>query len=282
MVNSSLDDGNFEANLKAATSAGNSTDPLVFGGATVVNITNVAGSSPSGACADGSVVNFVTGICTPCPIGTYQESPTYKVCTPCGTGNTTVSAGLIGIENCKGKCDIGGYCQNGGSCNVDKYTGAASCLCSVFYVGDQCQMRRAPARELPTIIAAVIGAIGAVLLFILLILCICICMRNRDKKKGGDYRELDNVQTQPHPPPPHQQNQMNQQMFFNQGYNPMGVDGAPMPMRGGTPSQTLAHPPAPYMFYEDKEELMDMRSVSMADGYGQNAGGRGATFFSAH
>ncbi|XP_072029390.1 uncharacterized protein [Amphiura filiformis] len=88
-----------------------------------------------------------------------------------------------------------GYCQNGGTCEPNAATYNSQCRCTTEWTGTQCQTRSGPEPETPTratpttgltteeIIGIVVGAVGGLLLLIILLACFCVfCLRPTETK----------------------------------------------------------------------------------------------------
>lgn len=121
------------------------------------------------------------------------------------------------------------------------------------------------------------------------------CRNSTPLEKKFEYRELQNVQAGGMQDPAAPMGYPVTSAASQPGYYPLGVHSAsqprPFPARGVPSTESLqriqeSQPPQQqqstgtgnYMFYEDKDDL-DLRSVSMADGY--NGASSGA-FFQRH
>ncbi|XP_040586580.1 thyroglobulin isoform X2 [Mesocricetus auratus] len=95
---------------------------------------SVTSQDPLGCvkCPEGSF--YQDGLCTPCPVGTYQEQAGSSACIPCPRSRTTISAGAFSKTHCVTDCqrnEAGLQCDQDGQYQPsqrDRDSGAAFCV----------------------------------------------------------------------------------------------------------------------------------------------------------
>ncbi|XP_048256923.1 uncharacterized protein LOC124140301 isoform X3 [Haliotis rufescens] len=174
-------------------------------GAPSVNACNVS------ACLQGTYFKRDESRCVDCPLNYYQDLVSTFECKKCPSSKFTTTMGSRSQSDCVGFCDTSNNCSSNARCVEDRITKykcecnanfqgngftcthvcdldyckhgstctrgpPAQCQCTEFYMGDQCDIRRAAElvsnQQTLTIVGLVIGILGFILLLILIAACL--------------------------------------------------------------------------------------------------------------
>ncbi|XP_072028375.1 uncharacterized protein, partial [Amphiura filiformis] len=144
-----------------------------------------------------------------------------------------------------------GFCQNGGTCEPNAATYESQCSCLPDYTGSQCQTSVGPDGPIPTpdpggsgvgltteeIIGIVVGAVGGLLLLIILLACFCVfCLRPTEPKSQPIIQEP--------PEPVYAVQQRQQNVFVRDVVEPPPIP-RPVPVRVPAPFPVPVRQPVP-------------------------------------
>ena len=119
--------------------------------------------------------DYILHPCRPCPIGQYSDHYGATDCSDCPPGLVTTTTGSTSLRNCT--CPVG-KCANGICIVQSDYT--TQCICNRGFTGPSC--------KIPTTYLVIMGAVLAVVLFVVSLYCI---KRLRKHKNMAKYTRAE-------------------------------------------------------------------------------------------